>query len=95
MILILLSIENVYSPAGPVLLPSHPTSCTPTKSNLYLDSSLETVIREPALYKLLTFHNPNLIFIFCHLGHLSKEFVQVWSCFEIFRTNLFFMVKGC
>jgi hypothetical protein len=33
-----------------VPLPSHLTSCTPTKSNLYLDSSLETVIREPALY---------------------------------------------
>jgi hypothetical protein len=34
------------------------TSRTTTKSNLYLDSSLETVIKEPALYKLLTFHNP-------------------------------------
>jgi hypothetical protein len=32
---------------------SHLTSCTPAKSNLHLASSLETVIREPALYKLL------------------------------------------
>jgi hypothetical protein len=35
--------KNVYSPAGTVPLPSHLISCTPTKSNLYLDSSLEKV----------------------------------------------------
>jgi hypothetical protein len=54
----------VYSPAGSVPPPSHLTSYTSTRSNLYLASSLETVIMEPALYKLLTFHNPNLISIF-------------------------------
>lgn len=32
--------------------PSHQTSCTPIKFNLYLDSALETAIRAPALYKL-------------------------------------------
>jgi hypothetical protein len=48
MVIIHPSIENVYSPAGSVPLPSHLNSCTPTKFNIYLDSYLETVIREPA-----------------------------------------------
>jgi hypothetical protein len=55
--------ECVYSPAGAVSLPSHLTYCTPTKSNLYLDSSLETVIRKPALYKRLMFHVLNIMSI--------------------------------
>jgi hypothetical protein len=94
MILISLSIyKNVYSHTGSVPLPSHLTSCTPTKSNLYLASSLETVIGEPVLYKLLTFHVPNLISIFHSLGHLSKESVQVRGSFEVFVTSLFFTVK--
>jgi hypothetical protein len=61
------------------------------KSDLYLDSSLETVIREPTLYKLLTFPNPNPISIFCRLGCLSKESIQVLGSFWIFVTNLFFL----
>jgi hypothetical protein len=36
-----------------------------------------TVMREPALYRLLTFHVPNLMSIFFSLGRLSKESVQV------------------
>jgi hypothetical protein len=67
----------------------HLTSCTPTKCNLYFYSSLETVIREPALCKLLTFHNPNLIPIFRNLGRLSKESVQVQCCILFFVTHLF------
>jgi hypothetical protein len=74
--------------------PPHMTSCTPTKSNLYLGSSLKTVISEPALYKLLTFHVPNLISIFHSLGRLSKEFVQVQGLCKLFITNLFFTVEG-
>jgi hypothetical protein len=70
--------------------PSYLTSCTPTKSNFYLDTSLETVIREPALYKLLTFHNPNLISIFRRLGHLSKEYVQVQVSFTILLKLIFY-----
>jgi hypothetical protein len=66
-----------HSPAGSVPLPSHLTSCPPTKFNLYLDSSLETVIRVPALYKILMFHVPNLMSIFRRLGRSSKESVQV------------------
>jgi hypothetical protein len=75
--------------------PSRLTSCTPTKSNLYLVSTVETVIREPALYKFLTFHNPNFISIFRRLGRLSKESVQVRGLFRLFITNLFFTVKSC
>jgi hypothetical protein len=43
----------------------------PTKCNSYLASSLETFIGEPALHKLLTSHNPNLMSIFRLLGRLS------------------------
>jgi hypothetical protein len=53
-----------------------------------------TVIRQPALYNLLTFHNPNLMSISCSLGHLSKESVRVQGSCKLFITNLFFMVKG-
>jgi hypothetical protein len=87
--------KNVYSPLGSVPLPSHLTSCTPVKSNLYLDSSLETVIWEPVLYKRLTFHNPNCISILHCLGCLSKESVQVRGYMKLFVTNLFFRLKGC
>jgi hypothetical protein len=80
----------VYSPAGSVPLGSHLSSCTPTKSYLYLASSLETVFREPALYKLLTFQVPNLISIFHSLGRLSKESVQVRGSLEIFVTSFFY-----
>jgi hypothetical protein len=59
-----------------------------------LYNSLETVLKEPTIYKLLAFHFPNLISIFCHLGRLSKEFVQVQGSFEDSVTRLFFMVKG-
>jgi hypothetical protein len=37
---------------------SHLTSCTPTKSNLYLDNSLAAAVNEPALYRFLTFQVP-------------------------------------
>jgi hypothetical protein len=93
MILISLSAEIcVFSCSVPPS--SHLTSCTLTKSNLYLVSSLETVIKEPALYKLLTFHNPNLISILRSLGRLCKESVQARGSFRIFVTNLLFMVKA-
>jgi hypothetical protein len=71
------------------------TSCTPTESNLYLDSSLETVIREPTLYKLLMFHIPHLMSIFRHLGHLSKESIQVRGSLWFLITSLFLTVRSC
>jgi hypothetical protein len=64
MILIPLSIEKcVFSgmfgaTAPPIWPPALPQNVT------YLGSSLENGIREPALYKLLTIHNPNLISLF-------------------------------
>jgi hypothetical protein len=77
-----------------VPLNSHLTSCTPTKSNLYLDSSLETVIREPALYKLLTFHVPNLMSIFLCLGPLSKKIRQGPRLIDPFRNEFVFYGEG-
>jgi hypothetical protein len=41
-----------------VPVPSNMTSCTPTTSNLYVDSSLNTVITEPVLHKFLMFNVP-------------------------------------
>ena len=55
---------------------SHLTSGTPTKSNLYLANSLAAAVNEPALYRLLTFQVPNLMALFCCLGH-TKVSVQV------------------
>jgi hypothetical protein len=46
---------HVYSPAGSVSPPSHLTSCTPIKCNVYFNTSLEILISEPALYRFLTF----------------------------------------
>jgi hypothetical protein len=74
--------------------PTYLTSCTPTKSNLYLDSSLEIVIRKPALFKLLTFHNPNLMSVFHRLGRFSRESVQVRSSLMTFVRNYFFYGEG-
>jgi hypothetical protein len=82
-------LKNVYSPACSVPPPSDLTSCTPTKSNLYFNSSFDTVTSEPALYKHLTFH------VFRRLGSLSKEFVQVRGSYDVFETCLFFTVRVC
>jgi hypothetical protein len=59
-----------------VLPPSHLTSCTPNKSNLYFEISYPTALSEPALYTLL-----NFISLFFRLGRLSKESVQVRGLF--------------
>jgi hypothetical protein len=45
MVLIPVSIEKYVSPTGAVPLPSHLTSYTPIKCNLYLNNFFETVIR--------------------------------------------------
>jgi len=41
---------------------SQATSCTPTKSNLFLANSLAAAVNEPDLYRLLTFQVPNFIY---------------------------------
>jgi hypothetical protein len=89
MVLIPLAIEKCIFACWFSTTPSHLT-CTPTKSNLYFDISLATVIREPALYRLLTFHVPNRSSVFHSLGHLFKESAQVRGPFWHFVTNLFF-----
>ena len=50
---------------------SHQTSCTPTKSNLYLGNFLAAAVSEPALYRLPTFHMPNLVSLFRCLVYQS------------------------
>jgi hypothetical protein len=95
MIFIPLSVEKCVFSSRFGAPSSHLTSCTPAKSNLYHDRSLETVIRESALYKLLTFHNTNLMSIFSRLGCLSKESDQVRDFMKFFVTISFFTVKGC
>jgi hypothetical protein len=88
MILIPVSIEKcVFSYRfGATALPSDLLH-SHYKCNLYFDSSLKTVTRGPTLYKLLRIHNPNLITIFCPLGHLTKESIQVKGCIAFFVTN--------
>ena len=65
---------------------SHLTSCTPIKSNLYLDNFLAAAaaVSEPALNRPLTFQEPNLAPIFRCLGR-RKLSVQIrgllYECF--------------
>jgi hypothetical protein len=49
---------------------------------------------ELVLYKLFTFHVLNLKSIFHCLGHLPKEFTQVWGSCTVFITY-FCLVKDC
>jgi hypothetical protein len=76
MIFLPFAIEKIYSPALTVPSLSHLTSCTPTKSNFYLANSLATVISDPDLHMLLTFHVPKLLSFFRSWGR-TKESVQV------------------
>jgi hypothetical protein len=53
---------------------SYLTSCTPTKSNLYLTNSMAAAISEPALYRLQAFSVPNPCFVACFVPkHQSKS----------------------
>jgi hypothetical protein len=84
---------TVYLPAGSEPPPSHLTSCTPTKCNLYLDISSATVLSKPVLYILLTV--PNCTFIFFSLDRLYTESVQVQGPLWHLRNSLFFKVRSC
>jgi hypothetical protein len=79
-ILIPLSVEKGCYPASSVPLPSRLTFCTPTESSLHVDSFAETVIKESALYELLTFHNQDLTSIF---RLLSKERKKKEKLFDL------------
>jgi hypothetical protein len=77
-------------PTGLVPLPSHLTSCTPTKSNSYFNTSSKLSLGSPP------YTNPlqpiiQISSIFHHLGHLSQESVRFWGSVVYFVTNLFFL----
>jgi hypothetical protein len=86
--------EKIQSPAYTVPPISHLTSCTPTKSNLYLANSLATVVRELDLYRFLTFHVPNLASLFHCLGY-TKGSVLAWGNCIHFVTRPVFTVRSC
>ena len=64
---------------------SHQTSSTPTMSNLYLAKSLATVLSDPILFRLLTFHELSLKFIFQCWGCTNRS-VQIQGTAWHFRT---------
>jgi hypothetical protein len=70
--------------------PSHLTSSTPTKFNLYFDISLKTVMSEPAPYRVHMFHVPNLITTLLSLGHFSKQPIQVRGSLLTFHKKIIF-----
>jgi len=93
MIFVLFCIEKIIIPCS-YCAPFFPlTSCTLTKSNLYLANSLTTAVSEPALYRLLTFHVPNLMSVFHCLDHIRGS-VQVWNIFEWLITWYIFTVRS-
>jgi len=95
MIFVSFPVEKLQSPALSVSPFSHLTSCTPTKSYLYLANSLAAAVSEPALYRLLTFHLQNLVSLFRCLGG-TKVSVQVRVLlFECFVTGYVFTVRSC
>jgi hypothetical protein len=69
------------------------TNCTPTKCNLYFVKSLDTVVSDPELYRLLTFHVPNLMFLF-HCLCYTKGPVQARGTCIRFVTTPVFKVKS-
>jgi hypothetical protein len=77
-----------------VPLASHLTSRHVTKSNLYPVISLETVTTASALYKLRTFHVPNLMCIFRRLGRLSEKSLQLRGSVNCFVRSLTCMARG-
>jgi len=62
-----------------VLPLSHLTSCTHTKSNLYLANSLAAAVSVPALYRLLTFHVPNKMSLFLLRYKHSPSWRSEWG----------------
>jgi hypothetical protein len=74
---------------------THLTSCTPTKSNLYLDNFLTAAVSEPVLCRLLTFYVPNLMSPFLCFG-CTKVPVQVRGLlYGCFATGYVFTVRSC
>jgi hypothetical protein len=73
----------------------HLTSCTPTKSSLYLANSLAAAINESALYRLLTVQVRNLMSLFRCIGR-TKISVQVRGfVYEYFVTRYVLTGRSC
>ena len=72
--------KQIESPALKVSPLLHRTSCTPTNSNLYLANSLATLVREPDLCWLLTFHVSNLMSLFDCWGRSKGYFHARGTC---------------
>ena len=72
---------------------SHLTFCTPNESSLYLANSLATVVSEPDLHRLPTFHVSNHMSLFYCLGH-TTGLVQTWGTHICFVTRPVFMVRS-
>jgi len=70
------------------------TSYTPSKSNLYFANSLTTVVNEPDLYRILTFHIPDLMSLFHGLGH-TKGSVLAQNTGIRFVTKSIFKARSC
>ena len=95
MIFVSFSVEKITIPCSYCSPLSHLTSCTPTKSNIYLANSLAaTAVCEPALHRLLTFQVPNLMSLFNRLS-LTKVSVQVRGECSCFVTEPVCTVRSC
>jgi hypothetical protein len=94
MIFVSFSIEKNLTPALTEPLLSHLTSCTPTKSNLFLANSLATAVRELDLHRLLSFRLPNITFLFHCLRHAKGSVQPPGTCVH-FITRPVLMVRNC
>ena len=65
--------QKEYNPLFLQCLLSDMTSCTPTKSNLYLVNSLATVVSDPDLHMFLAFHLPNIMSLFQFLSCINLQ----------------------
>jgi hypothetical protein len=80
----------IHSPVGSLPLLSQLISFTLTESNFYFDSSFATIISEPALYGLVTFHVSNFTSSSLLLDRLLQESTQIGGRLRHFVTRLLF-----
>ena len=78
-----LFIKKLQSSALTMSPLSYPNSCTPTKSNLHLTDSLIAAVSESALYRILTFHVPNLMshFVWVSCSRLLIQYIRIYPPF--------------
>ena len=93
MIFVSFSLKKIEFPALTVRPLPHLTFCSPTKSNLYLANSLDTVVSDPDLYRLLTYQVSNLMSLFHCLGHTKGSVQACGNCVR-FITRTVFTVRN-